>query len=185
MRLEPGVGNAGSAVRRHVGQQRCRVRGTGERSSPCAGGVNRLFSLHRQSRVTLCPLPPHPCIRYVHTMADSPYIIEPTEQSFAADVIERSAEVPILVDFWAPWCGPCRQLTPVLEQLVAEFKGQFWLAKVNTDERPGLAGALRIQSLPTVVAFRDRQLIDLFQGRFRKPRSASGCNGCCQRRPSD
>ncbi|MEO1040242.1 MAG: thioredoxin [Pseudomonadota bacterium] len=87
-----------------------------------------------------------------------------TDQSFMADVVEASRQVPVLVDFWAPWCGPCRQLTPVLEAAVAKAGGAVKLVKVNIDENPGVAGQLRIQSIPAVIAFRDGQPADGFMG---------------------
>ena len=86
------------------------------------------------------------------------------DQSFAADVVEASREVPVLVDFWAPWCGPCRQLTPVLEAAVAKAGGAVKLVKVNIDENPGVAGQLRIQSIPAVIAFQNGQPVDGFMG---------------------
>lgn len=91
-------------------------------------------------------------------------MIDANQSSFARDVIEASRETPVLVDFWAPWCGPCRMLGPMLEKLEAEYGGRFRLVKVNSDENPELAAKFRVRSIPYVVAFVDGQPADAFVG---------------------
>ncbi len=95
-------------------------------------------------------------------------IKDSSEHTFMADVIEASREVPVLVDFWAPWCGPCKQLTPILEKVVREAKGAVKLVKVNIDENQRIAQQMRIQSIPAVFAFRNGQPVDGFMGALKE-----------------
>jgi len=94
----------------------------------------------------------------------SAHVFDVTDADFEARVIERSQQVPVVVDFWAPWCGPCKTLGPLLERLVEEHAGAFELAKVNVDESPGLSQAFRVQSIPMVIGLRDGQLAGHFVG---------------------
>lgn len=94
----------------------------------------------------------------------STHVINTADATFQKDVIERSQEVPVVVDFWAAWCQPCRLLAPLLEKLADEYAGQFVLVKANTDETPQAATALNVQSIPAVFAFVGGQAVDFFAG---------------------
>ena len=97
------------------------------------------------------------------TVADTS-IKDTTTQTFVKDVIEESKRQPVLVDFWAPWCGPCKQLTPILEKAVKAAKGKVKLVKMNIDEHPAIPGQMGIQSIPAVIAFANGQPADGFMG---------------------
>ncbi|GAB5377578.1 MAG: thioredoxin [Acuticoccus sp.] len=98
------------------------------------------------------------------TAAASGEVTETTTQTFMQDVVEASQEKIVLVDFWAPWCGPCKQLAPALEKVVRSYKGALALVKMNIDEHPEIAGQLGIQSIPAVIAFRQGRPMDGFVG---------------------
>jgi len=98
------------------------------------------------------------------TTAGDGVVIETTTQGFIKDVIEESKRQPVLVDFWAPWCGPCKQLTPLLEKAVKAAKGKVKLAKMNIDQHPAIPGQMGIQSIPAVIAFSNGQPVDGFMG---------------------
>jgi putative thioredoxin len=91
-------------------------------------------------------------------------IKDATDKSFMDDVVNASKDTPVLVDFWAPWCGPCRTLTPIIEKVVLAAKGKVKLVKINIDENPTYAGQLRVQSIPAVFAFKDGKPVDGFMG---------------------
>ena len=96
-------------------------------------------------------------------------IIDVTEASFEADVIEASKTVPVVVDLWATWCGPCKQLSPILEKLAVEYAGRWVLAKVDVDAQPQIAAAFRVQSIPSIVAVIGGQVLPMFQGALPEP----------------
>lgn len=87
-----------------------------------------------------------------------------SDATFETEVLLRSRDVPVVVDLWAPWCGPCKQLTPILEKVVGATGGQVQLAKVNIDENPNIAQAFQVQSIPAVFALKDGQVVDSFLG---------------------
>ena len=105
--------------------------------------------------------------------ADADLIKNTTTKDFMRDVIDASRQVPVLVDFWAPWCGPCRQLTPLLEKAVRAAKGAVKLVKMNIDEHPQIPGQMGVQSIPAVFAFQDGKPVDGFMGALPEARIKS------------
>ncbi len=97
-------------------------------------------------------------------MSENANIIDVNETDFNDQVIEASENKLIVVDFWAPWCGPCKQLTPILEKIISKSGDKITLVKINIDENQQIAAQLRIQSIPTVYAFKDKQIVNAFQG---------------------
>ena len=98
-------------------------------------------------------------------------LLELTDQTFEQEVI--GSEQPVLVDFWAPWCGPCRAVSPTIEALAEEFSGRVKVAKMNVDENQGVAGALRIMSIPTVALFQGNKVLDVRVGAFPRAEYAA------------
>ncbi len=104
---------------------------------------------------------------------DAELVKNTTTKDFMRDVIDASREVPVLVDFWAPWCGPCRQLTPILEKAVRAAKGAVRLVKLNIDDHPEIPGQMGVQSIPAVFAFQDGRPVDGFMGALPESRVAA------------
>ena len=97
-------------------------------------------------------------------MASSPFVFDATAENFETDVLQRSMQTPVLLDFWAEWCGPCKTLGPILEKLADEYNGAFLLAKVDVEAEQQLAGVFQIRSIPTVILVKDGQFADGFPG---------------------
>lgn len=92
--------------------------------------------------------------------------LDVTDATFETEVLARSHQVPVVLDLWAPWCGPCKTLGPILERVVDATNGQVVLAKINTDENPQVSGALRVQSIPAVFVVKDGKIFEAFQGAY-------------------
>ena len=105
-------------------------------------------------------------------METKPFVSDATDADFQEKVLKRSLEVPVLLDCWAPWCGPCKTLGPILESLAAQYEGRFELVKVDVDQCQQVAMALQVQTVPTVFLIKDGRPVDGFQALNLSPRSS-------------
>lgn len=138
-------------------------------SSAMAGAVD-LSALKARSEAPARPQPAGPAAAGSGGAAGGgAFVVDVSEQSFQTDVLERSQQVPVVVDLWAEWCGPCKQLSPVLERLAAEGNGAWILAKIDVDANPRIAQAFGVQSIPMVVAVVGGQPVDAFNGALPEP----------------
>ncbi len=137
---------------------------------PNCGAKNRVHEFLAAAHKPICgkcgAVLPH-----VGQRDSQPQIV--TDTSFAADVIEASAAMPVLVDAWAEWCGPCRMLAPLIDQLAAESRGRYKIAKLNVDDNPRTAAQFNIRSIPTLLIFKNRGLVDQIIGVQSKPAIAA------------
>jgi thioredoxin len=108
------------------------------------------------------------------TSSSKPQVV--TDATFASDVLSASASVPVLVDCWAPWCGPCRMIAPVLDQLAGESGGRYKIAKLNVDENPQISAQFQVRSIPTMLIFKHGKMVDQIVGAVPKPVIAARLN---------